>query len=96
VKGTFEVHEGVPEELAQGLGAKPGLYDAALRISNEPSAILDDTARQPRGLGLRVFGVPGVPIDGQIATTINQDFLFNNAPNIELRDIRQSCYPLPE
>lgn len=50
------------------------------RYANEPVHILPDTAKGPRGLGLKVFGVEGSPHG-------TQDLLFNNAPMLELTDL---------
>ena len=74
VKGTLTIPE-LPTELAQGICAKPGEYDIALRYANEPSFLQDDRAPGPRGCGMKIFG-PTV-----------QDMTFNNAPILELRDL---------
>ena len=57
--GVLTVADGLPPELAQGLFAKPGRYDAVLRISTNPGDILDDAIALPRGLALKVLGVEG-------------------------------------
>jgi hypothetical protein len=74
VKGTLTVPE-LPEELAQGICAKPAAYDVAMRYANEPSFLQDDRAPGPRGCSMKVFSSP------------TQDFTFNNAPILELRDL---------
>lgn len=62
-RGTLTVKEGLPPELAQELFAKPGKYEAILRISTQPGDILDDSVNSPRGLALKVLGVtpPAAP-----------------------------------
>lgn len=59
LKGTFEILDGLPKELAQGMFATPGKHNAAMRFSTETTAMIDDRVRQPRGIGLKVFEVEG-------------------------------------
>jgi len=78
VKGTFAVRSGLPPELAQGLFATPGEYEAVLRISTSPGDILEDSVSAPRGIALKVLGVPGERLPGESAG--EQDFLMVNGP----------------
>lgn len=64
--------------------AKPGVHDAIMRYSSLPFTVMSDTAHAPRGLGLKVFDVPGAKLFGDADT---QDFTFNNYPTLELRDM---------
>jgi catalase len=85
VKGTLRVSDSLPIELAQGLFATSGEYEAVLRYSTSPGDILDDAVSSPRGIGLKVLGVPGatlidVPQDGA------QDFLMVNGPVFGAKD----------
>lgn len=51
--------------------------------SSEPGVPnLDDRVPQPRGLGIKVFGVEGTKLDGKINNT--QDFEFNSCNILEL------------
>lgn len=59
LKGTFEILDGLPKELAQGMFATPGKHNAAMRFSTETTAMIDDRVKQPRGIGLKVFEVEG-------------------------------------
>ncbi|MBB3357274.1 MULTISPECIES: catalase family protein [unclassified Novosphingobium] len=77
-EGTFTVDANLPPELAQGLFAQAGRYDAALRISTNPGDILDDNVVLPRGLALKVTGAPGEYLG--TAEDDAQDFLFVNSP----------------
>ena len=70
---------GLPPELAQGLFASAGTYQAVLRISTSPGDLLDDHVSTPRGLAIKVFGVPGEQLSGNAADT-TQDFLLVDAP----------------
>ena len=72
VEGSFEVASGLPPELAQGLFAHPGRYDAILRISTNPGDILDDSISLPRGAALKLLGVE--------SESGSQDFVMVDAP----------------
>ena len=76
--GTLEVLEGIDKNLAQGLFAKPGRYDAVLRLSTNPGDILDDSVSTPRGLGLKILGVSGDFLPEAAGST--QDFVLANSP----------------
>ncbi|MBV9842126.1 MAG: catalase family protein [Sphingomonadaceae bacterium] len=56
-EGVLEIVDGLSPELAQGLFARGGRYDAILRISTNPGDILDDSISVPRGAALKVIGV---------------------------------------
>lgn len=77
-QGTLTVTEGLPHDLAQGLFATPGSYEAVLRISTNAGDILDDSISLPRGLALKVMGVEGERLPGAEGTT--QDFVLVNGP----------------
>lgn len=88
VKGKLQVHPDLPEHLRQGIFAEPGKsYDVAARYANEPYLLQRDQESGPRGLGLKIFGVTGPRLEGVDDSVNTQDFLFNNAPSIELTDI---------
>lgn len=78
LKGTMEVHDGLPPELAQGLFAKPGRYTAFLRMSTNAGDILPDTISLPRGLAIKIVGVEGERLAG--AHGVSQDFVMVNGP----------------
>lgn len=78
LKGTFEVLPGLPSHHAQGLFARPGRYEAVMRLSTNPGDILDDSVSVPRGLALKVIGVEGPHLRPQEAPT--QDFVMVNGP----------------
>lgn len=78
-KGKLTVKEGLPPELAQGLFATPGTYDAVLRISTNAGDILDDDIALPRGLALKLMDVPGDRLPGSEDET-SQDFILVNGP----------------
>jgi len=85
VRGTLTVADGLAPELAQGLFAKPGRYDAILRISTNPGDILDDSISVPRGAALKVIGVEGDRLPGSEGDA-TQDFIMANAPAFSAPD----------
>lgn len=90
VKGTLTVKDGLPPHLAQGIFSKPGkTYPIGLRYANEPHFLKDDRAPGPRGVGMKVFNVdgPGPWLDAKGEQSKTQDFTFNNAPVLELKDL---------
>ena len=78
-RGTLTVKDGLPSELAQGLYAKPGQYEAIVRISTQPGDILDDSVNSPRGIAIKLFGVEGDRLPGSEGDT-TQDFIGVNGP----------------
>ncbi len=77
--GTFTILPDLPPELAQGLFASPGSYDAIIRLSTNAGDILDDVISLPRGLALKVLGVEGERLPGAEQTQ-TQDFVLVNSP----------------
>ncbi|CDZ98863.1 Catalase-like domain [Phaffia rhodozyma] len=87
VKGYLTISSDLPSHLQYGLFASPGKrFDVIGRYANEPVHILDDTIKSPRGLGIKVFGVEGNPIEGTQGTG-SMDLHFNSAPMLELTDL---------
>ncbi|WP_036166996.1 catalase family protein [Massilia sp. 9096] len=77
--GELTVLDGLPEIYAQGLFAKAGTYQAVFRLSTVPGDVLDDNVSTPRGLALKLVGVPGVRVEGSENDT-TQDFVMVNGP----------------
>jgi catalase len=78
-RGTLIVADNLPTELAQGLFARPGVYEAVIRFSTNAGDILDDAIRLPRGIGLKILGVEGERLPGSEGEG-TQDFLMVNGP----------------
>lgn len=79
LSGEMTVLGDLPQELAQGIFAKPGRHPVALRFSTTPGDLLDDNVSTPRGVALKIIGVEGARLPGsENATT--QDFLMVNGP----------------
>lgn len=79
IEAELQVMDGLPEDLAQGLFARPARYPVIMRISAIPGDVLDDSVVVPVGLALKVIGVEGERLPGSEGTT-TQDFLMVNAP----------------
>jgi len=86
-KGTLTVKDGLPPELAQGLFAQGGSYDAVIRISTNPGDLLDDSIAVPRGLALKVIGVEGERLPGSEGD-VTQDFIMVNGPAFSAPDAK--------
>lgn len=89
VMGKFVVHDNLPEHLAQGMFKKPGSYDCIMRYSSLTPKIIPDNVPQPRGIGIKIFGIEGEKIWGEDKKT--QDWTFNNYPVLELRTPKDTC-----
>nr|CAD6611062.1 catalase [Rhizobium sp. Khangiran2] len=74
---SFEVLDDLPPELAQGLFAKPGRYEAVARLSTTPGDLLHDSVSTPRGMALKILNVEGPRLPGSARST-SQDFVMVN------------------
>jgi hypothetical protein len=77
--GELTVAAGLPDAYAQGLFAQAGSYPAVIRLSTTPGDILDDNVSTPRGMSVKIVGVPGERVDGSERDT-TQDFVLVNGP----------------
>lgn len=73
-----EVRDGLPEPARHGLFARPGRYEAVIRLSNGAAGIQKDSVRDVRGFAIKVLGVSGEAALG--GATDCQDFLLINLP----------------
>jgi hypothetical protein len=87
INGELTVLPGLPETLAQGMFAKPGVYPVVMRLSTTPGDILDDNVSTPRGLALKVIGVDGPRLPGSEGEA-SQDFMFVNGPAFNSPNIK--------
>ena len=76
LRARLEVLPDLPEHARQGLFAKPGGYDAWIRLSNGSVDVAGDRKPDIRGFGVRVLGVDGPGALG--GTTKAQDFVLIN------------------
>ncbi|QJE02347.1 catalase family protein [Massilia forsythiae] len=77
--GQLTVLDNLPPVYAQGLFAQPGSYPVVMRLSTTPGDILSDDVSTPRGMSLKVVGVPGARVEGSEGDT-TQDFVMVNGP----------------
>lgn len=85
LRARLQVLDGLAPELAQGLFAVPAGYDAVMRISTIPGDMLDDKVSVPRGMAVKVIGVPGTQLssldaDDGVPPAATQDFVLVNGP----------------
>ncbi len=83
LRARFEVLPGLPASLAQGLFASPAGYDAVMRFSTTPGDILDDNVSTPRGVALKVLGVPGARLPGSEGDA-TQNYILGNSPSFQI------------
>ena len=79
LKGKLQIADNLPEELAHGLFAAPGAYEAVVRFSSPPAEQLPDTVSTPRAIALKILGVPGERV-AESEEQQSQDFLMVNGP----------------
>lgn len=79
LRGELEVLRGLPPELAQGLYAQPAKYPLVMRFSTIPGDILDDSVSVPRGVAIKLVGVPGERLPGSEGAN-TQDILLAEGP----------------
>ncbi|RZI76857.1 MAG: catalase [Pseudomonas sp.] len=79
LRARLSVLSGLPDTLAQGLFAQAGEYDVLMRFSTNPGDVLHDKVSVPRGLAVKVFGVPGERLAGSEGD-VTQNFVFADAP----------------
>lgn len=58
VKATFKVDK-VEDRFAFGVFAHPGQYDAVIRYSSGNPKLQVDSIKDPRGMAVKLFNVPG-------------------------------------
>lgn len=88
--GRFEVLGNLPESLQVGLFAQAGSYPAWVRYSCD---IRDDQPvfQETVGLGIKLFGVPGLKCLAPDESTPTLDFLLQNHPVFFVRTASDMC-----
>lgn len=77
LEAEVEILGNLPPQLAQGIFAQPGTYEAVLRLSTTPGDILHDSVSSPRGISLKILDVDGERLPGSENST-SQDFVMVN------------------
>jgi hypothetical protein len=78
LRGELQVFDVLPPELAQGIFATAGTYPVVMRFSTNPGDILDDSISLPRGLAMKIVGVPGERLPNSPGA--DQDLVMVNGP----------------
>src|SRR5262249_1237638 len=78
LRASVEVLSGLPEHALYGVFAKPGRYEARIRLSNGSMDVNDDKKPDIRGYALKVLGVSGPGALG--IPTESQDFVMIDRP----------------
>ena len=87
LEGELQVLDGLPPALAQGVFARPGTYAAVVRVSINPSDVMDDSISAPRGIAVKLIDVSGERLAGSEAD-VTQDFTFVNGPYFVVPSVR--------
>lgn len=81
LKAEFTILDNLPEELAQGIYARPGKHEAVIRLSNGAArAFPDRFSGNAQGLAIKVLNVPGKKLPPGEEDTPNVDFNLINHP----------------
>jgi hypothetical protein len=80
LRGVLRVLPNLSPDYAQGLFAHVGgEWPVVLRLSTTPGDMLDDKVSTPRGMAIKIIGVPGERLpDG--SADVTQDFVMVNGP----------------
>ena len=88
VQGELRVLPNLPDELAQGLFEREGVYRAVVRFSNAASQPQADAIPDGRGMAIKVLGVTGDMVSGDEQSGPTQDFLMINHPVFFVRNAK--------
>jgi len=77
LEAEVDIRDNLPPQLAQGIFAQPGGYQAVMRLSTTPGDILHDSVSAPRGMALKILDVDGTRLPGSENST-SQDFVMVN------------------
>jgi hypothetical protein len=78
------VNEKLPPELNQGVFQEGRTYRSWIRFSNGAGRAAKDSAKDARGMAIKLLGVPGPKLAGDEKAT--QDFLLINSPVFFVRN----------
>jgi hypothetical protein len=86
----FEVLAGLPAHARQGVFSEPRVFRAAVRFSNGDFHVNRDDKREPRGIGIKLVGVPGDKLLEDQRHAVTQDFLAtSHSVTSTVRNARQ-------
>lgn len=89
VRAEFRVEANIDKRFRHGLFKEPKTYQAWIRYSNASNGIRKDSARDVRGMAIKLFDVPGKKLvtEGDDHSTL--DLLTFSAPKFLTRDSKQ-------
>lgn len=90
VKAELTVLQNLTPELRHGVLAEPGkTWQAWMRLSNGNAYPQFDSARDARGMAVKLLDVPGEKLLSSKATAANQDFVMFNHTVFFVRDVAE-------
>lgn len=89
-QAEFRVLDGLPEHARQGVFGQPATFPAVVRFSNGHFTVKQDRTPDPRGIAIKLEGVPGPKLHPGEPGAVTQDFLAtSHSVTSTVRDIRQ-------
>jgi Catalase len=90
VLATFKVNDHVDTPFQYGIFKDPGkTYEAIIRFSNGNPAIQADSAKDPRGMAIKLRDVPGPKLMPGEGNDTTQDFIMMNNPVFFIRTLAE-------
>jgi hypothetical protein len=90
LRAEFEVLADLPEYARHGVFGAPQIFPALVRFSNGESAAHPDTNKEPRGIAIKLIGVPGRKLLPGSENAVTQDFLAtSHSVTSAVRNVRQ-------
>ena len=90
VMAEFEILPDLPAHARCGVFAEPRVFPAVVRFSNGESTIHPDTNHEPRGIAIKLIGVPGSKLLQGREDDVTQDFLAtSHSVTAAVRDVKQ-------
>ena len=79
LQAEMQIFDGLDSKLAQGLFSRPARFPVVMRFSTLPGDLLPDSVSTPRGLAIKIIGVPGERLPGSEGDS-TQDLVLVNGP----------------
>jgi hypothetical protein len=89
VKAEFTVLPNLPANLRVGVFAEPRTYQAWIRFSNQNGTIQADSARDIRGMAIKLMGVPGTKLLEHEQDAATQDFIVISTNVFVTKDVQE-------
>jgi hypothetical protein len=90
LRAEFEVLADLPEHARHGVFSAPRIFPALVRFSNGEPAPQPDKGHEPRGIAIKLIGVPGRKLLPGQENAVTQDFLAtSHSVTSTVRNARQ-------